>query len=91
MCNTKRYGVNFGYPDIPAHLRKRVSARRYKGIPVAKGTVAVLEGCCNSTTDKGVMNLLATNGRRGLLWNTVEVKRGLDVGFWHFLWVYSPR
>ena len=89
-----RFGANFGCPAIPEALSKRVSERRYKGIPVADGTVAILVGCCNSLEDKRTMNIVATNGSRGLYWETVEVKRHPQpefVGFWHFVWAYCPR
>jgi len=77
-----RYGINFGYPDIPQDLRRRVSERRYKGIPVARGTVAILVGACDMEADKTSMTIQATNGSRGLFW---ESKRG-----WNYVWAYCP-
>ena len=74
------YGINFGAPDIPAHLKKR--QRRIKDIPVAKGTVAILVGCCDSDEEKYRMTIQATNGHRGLYWERVKG--------WHCIWAYCP-
>jgi hypothetical protein len=76
------YGINFGYPDIPSNAPK-VRERRRKGIPCAKGTVAVLVGACQTEAEKHRMTVQATNGRRGLYW---ESKGG-----WHFVWAYCPE
>ena len=74
------YGVNFGAPDIPAEVKRGMRPRRRKGIPVSKGTVAVLVGACQTEREKTNMTIQATNGRRGLFWDTK--------GGWHFVYAY---
>lgn len=76
------YGLNFGAPAIPPEVTRGVQERRRKGIPVAKGTVAILVGACNTDLDRHLMHIQATNGRRGLHW---ETKNG-----WHRVWAYTP-
>lgn len=74
------YGRNFGAPDIPADLRRKVSERRVKGIPLAKGTVAILVGCTDTIQERNMMAIVGNNGRRGLDWQIVKG--------WHYVWAY---
>ena len=76
-----RHGLNFGAGQIP--MVSGVRERRRKGIPCAKGTVALLVGACDTAEEQHSMTIQATNGKRGLYWETIKGRR--------YVWAYCPQ